>query len=391
MAVRGQGRSEPIGRLVRLDGLRGVLAVYVMLGHTVPFIPLPVPVGRIAEEVVSHGLAAVDIFFALSGLVIVQSISRFEGRTGAFLAARGRRLLPTYFAVLAGSTLLFAAGSPFPLMPWLHAGDAASQIWPAGPPPHLCTELAVHLALLQGALPHGWLPDASFALLGPAWSLSTEWQFYAVIALLMVWFRNDDAGLIRLISLFLGLAIAARLYAVLVPDAWRFGRAFLPDQAAYFALGIAAARFWRGGSAGPLFATTLLITMAIGASTGAGWGMAGKALPPLVWALAIAVQRTPEHRWLRPAARVLSHPITLWLGLVSYPLYLVNEPVGRALALLIGPHTIGRPTSFGLLWAIATLSSSIAIAAALHYGIERRFIRRRPAVTPDAVPAAAAL
>ena len=71
----------------------------------------------------------------------------------------------------------------------------------------------------------------------------------------------------------------------------------------------------------------------------------------------------------------------LWLGLISYPLYLVNEPLGRVLAFLILPFTEGRPALFGLLWGVATLLGSIAVAAALHYSVERRFIRRRSAVT----------
>lgn len=382
MPARAQKtRVDPTGRLVRLDGLRGILAVYVMAGHTVPFLPLPAPAARLAQAVVGHGLAAVNIFFALSGLVIVQSLARFEGRAGAFLAARARRLLPVYFVVLAGALPFLAANSAFPLMPWLGLGKVAHQIWPAGPPPHPVLEIVLHIVLLHGALPHSWLPDAPFALLGPAWSLSTEWQFYAAIALLMVWLRNDDAGLVRLVWLFLGLAAAARLATWLSPGPWRFSRAFMPDEAAYFAIGIAAARFWRGAVAGPLFAAAILTAMAIGASTATGWAMAGKALPPLAWALAVGIQRAPAQRWLRPAARLLGHPITLWLGLISYPLYLVNEPVGRALALLIAPSLPGRPLLFGLLWGGGTVAVSLALAAVLHYGIEARIAWRRPAAT----------
>lgn len=55
-------------RLECLDGLRGVLAVYVMLGHMAPFAALP---SWIAGSL-SHGGAAVDVFFMLSGLVILR-------------------------------------------------------------------------------------------------------------------------------------------------------------------------------------------------------------------------------------------------------------------------------------------------------------------------------
>jgi peptidoglycan/LPS O-acetylase OafA/YrhL len=56
--------------MVCLDGLRGVLAFYVMLGHTLPFAPLP----HWLHWLFLHGGAGVDVFFILSGLVIVQSL-----------------------------------------------------------------------------------------------------------------------------------------------------------------------------------------------------------------------------------------------------------------------------------------------------------------------------
>ena len=53
-------------RLECLDGLRGVLAIYVALGHMAPFAMLPLWL----QSGVSHGGAAVDVFFILSGLVM---------------------------------------------------------------------------------------------------------------------------------------------------------------------------------------------------------------------------------------------------------------------------------------------------------------------------------
>lgn len=384
MMTHGDGRTAetPIARLVRLDGLRGVLAVYVLLGHAAPFIPWSPGMGRAVEAVVSHGGAAVDLFFALSGLVIVQSMARFDGRALPFLAARARRLLPVYFAVLTASILCLAAGSPFARMPWLHPGDAAHRIWETGLPQPLIAHLAAHLVLLQGALPKAILPGAEFSLLGPAWSLSAEWQFYLLIAVLMTRVGNDRNGLARLAVLFLGLAIAYRVYSGLAPEFWRFGRAFLPEQAGYFALGIASARLWRGSKKGSglgLFFVALIAAIGLGISHGTGWTAAGKAITPLAWALALAAQRAPENRLVRPLARVLGHPALLWLGTISYPLYLANEPAQRALALLLGGL---NPMRFAVIWGSLALAAPVGLAAILHYGIERRFTRphhhRRP-------------
>ena len=67
-------------------------------------------------------------------------------------------------------------------MPW--AGQSAAAIWPVGLPPAFGWHLLAHILLLQGVLPQGLLPYAYVTLLGPAWSLSTEWQFYLLIGLI---------------------------------------------------------------------------------------------------------------------------------------------------------------------------------------------------------------
>jgi peptidoglycan/LPS O-acetylase OafA/YrhL len=376
-------------RLVRLDGLRGVLAVYVMLGHAAPFIAWPSWLGRIIEAVVSHGLAAVDLFFALSGLVIVQSMARFQGRALPFLRARAKRLLAVYFIVLSGAVVSLAARSPFESMPWLHPGDSAHQIWEMGLPRPLLAYVVLHAALLQGVMPHDVLPDAEFALLGPAWSLSTEWQFYIVIAMLIGWVGRTNDGLVRLVVLFLGLAVGGRLYAAMAPAELRFHRAFLANEAAYFAIGIATARLWQGDGR-RLFAAAIAVAMMIGASHAQGFAMVGKAAPPLIWVVAVMAQRTPDRRGIAPIARVLAHPAVLWLGAISYPLYLVNEPVGRGLAVVIGRAVQGDAVWFALLWGPLTLVVSLAVAFLLHRSVERPMMRRssRPFRTPVAVPAA---
>ncbi len=109
-------------RLQRLDGIRGLLALYVMLGHALPLTVSPAWLSALC----AHGEAAVDLFFALSGLVIAGSLERYSGRFWPFMAARAWRLLPVYFLVLGFSILAEAKGDPLPALPW--AGEAARQI-----------------------------------------------------------------------------------------------------------------------------------------------------------------------------------------------------------------------------------------------------------------------
>ena len=78
--------------------------------------------------------------------------------------------------------LLLPAGNPLTSMSWV--GKAGRVIVESGLPPLWPWHFAAHVLLLQGLIPQSLLPYAYITLLGPAWSLSTEWQFYLLIGLL---------------------------------------------------------------------------------------------------------------------------------------------------------------------------------------------------------------
>jgi peptidoglycan/LPS O-acetylase OafA/YrhL len=339
-------------RLSRLDGLRGVLAAYVMLGHAVPFTVLP----GWAAGPFAHGEAAVDLFFALSGLVIVGSLAHHGGRFWPFMAARGRRLLPVYFVVLAFALGVGSLGVP--ALPWVAAGSLAGNILGTGLPPDLGWHVAAHLALAQGVLPQGVLPAAYVSVLGPAWSLSTEWQFYLLIALVLPSLPGSDR-LSRFAMGMLALAVMYHVAAGHLPAYWRFSRAFLPDAAGYFAIGLASAVWLRGGGWG-----VLLVCLLVTAGLGLDSGQPERAVIPAVWALLLAVQ-TRENFPLLGA--LLDSRAAQYLGAISYPLYLVNEPVQRLLMLLVRHQA---PAGFTWVWLPLAVVVPVAAAALLHHGLE---------------------
>lgn len=167
-------------RLECLDGLRGVLAVYVMLGHMAPFAVLPTWI----ISALAHGGAAVDVFFILSGLVIFRSLEgcRFQARP--FLILRATRIFPVFLAMLTAAIALQPLPEPFAAMPWIAPNGLAHDILPQGWPANWAVEIAAHLTMAHGLFPNILLPDAWNSFLAAAWSLSTEWQFY-VLALLL--------------------------------------------------------------------------------------------------------------------------------------------------------------------------------------------------------------
>ena len=154
--------TPPFPRLRCLDGLRGGLAVYVMVSHMAPFLATPGPMPGWVARLLSHGGAGVDAFFVLSGLVIVQSLEAHGWRRGRFLAARARRIFPVFLVVFAfavGVQALdsMAGGLAWDSMPWIAPGSPARDIWSIGWPRHwLAALLRRHRPHLYARLPSAY-------------------------------------------------------------------------------------------------------------------------------------------------------------------------------------------------------------------------------------------
>jgi peptidoglycan/LPS O-acetylase OafA/YrhL len=350
-------------RLACLDGLRGVLAFYVMLSHTLPFAPMPAWL----VWLFSHGGAGVDVFFILSGLVIVQSLASFQYRPLPFLIARVARIYPVFLVVFAFAVAVQPLQTGFSMMAWIAPDSAARFIWSGGWPDNWGIGIVTHLTMTHGLFPAGVLPDAWVGFLGAAWSLSTEWQFY-LLALLI----GQRLGLRRLALLFLALSAGSVVWHAMASEGWQFSRAFLPNKAQYFALGIASAVVVRHGAKGLgeylcVLAATLVLCLAAGG--------VDKLLPPLVWTLCLAAQLTPTHTPLRLLAAALRSRLAIWLGSVSYCLYLVNEPVQKVLGLAIAMIVQGDAALFTALWIPAAVALPLLAAWWLQVQVEAPALR----------------
>jgi peptidoglycan/LPS O-acetylase OafA/YrhL len=342
-------------RLECLDGLRGVLAAYVMLGHMAPFAALPAWI----ISPLAHGGAAVDVFFILSGLVIFRSLESCRFQARPFLILRATRIFPVFLAMLAAAIALQPLPAPFSAMPWIAPDGLAHDIIPQGWPTFWAVEIAAHLTMTHGLFPNFLLPDAWNSFLAAAWSLSTEWQFY-LLALLLGRTRMSAE---RLVTVFLSLAAVGLAWDIAAPEVWRFSRAFLPNKAHYFALGIASAvwvdrRSWRS------FAVVLVAALLLSAAH----GNAGKLAPPLIWTLCLAAQSQP--RRLALIAVPLQWRTVQWLGAISYPIYLANEPIQKALAYALVCVVPGNPLAFDAVWLPAAVVLPVGAAALLHRYVE---------------------
>src|SRR5690242_3496285 len=93
------------GRLVGLDGVRGIAALFVVLHHCylMSFDGFPNNTGPAALGFLLYGHFAVVVFIALSGFSLAVSPARHDWQLGGvsrFAQRRAWRILPPYWAAL---------------------------------------------------------------------------------------------------------------------------------------------------------------------------------------------------------------------------------------------------------------------------------------------------
>jgi peptidoglycan/LPS O-acetylase OafA/YrhL len=348
-----------------------------MFSHTLPFAPLP----HWLHWSFQHGGAAVDVFFILSGLVIVQSLASFEYRSLPFLIARAARIYPVFLVVFAFAVAIQPLATSFEGMAWIGQDSAARYLWSGGWPADWGFGIATHLTMTHGIFPDGVSSAIWVRFLGTSWSLSTEWQFY-VLALLV----GRRLSLTRMAWGFLAVAATACVWSIAAPDAWQFSRAFLPNKAQYFALGIVSAIVVREGWRGldryvAVLAVTLLLCVLRGGTD--------KLLPPLVWTVCLAAQLAPS-RVTKPdvpaaglaakaigfLATILQSKPLVWLGAASYCIYLVHEPLQRLLGLGLASLLHGNAALFTAIWIPGSILLPLLASWWLHDWVERPTLRR---------------
>ena len=305
-------------KLASLESLRGLLALWVVVAHVTARVISEDTIAGFHARAPLEPLLPVYVFMILSGFVIFHLLERQRESYGAFILRRFFRLAPLYLVVL----LVAAWMVPFELRTldnlfWRnpHIYDAIKihhetldHFWP-----HLWS----HLLLLHGLIPETVLPDANFTFLSQGWSISLEWQFY-LLAPLVFWLIAGRR------YLGLGLLVAA-MTSLLFLGYPSIG--FLPNQFAWFALGIAS--FYAYRSSG-WFArlnprTHDLVLPVIGVLL---FLLLRNPWPVLVWLLVLDVilaeRAGLETFFTATLRRILELPLLQWLGRISYSVYLVH-------------------------------------------------------------------
>jgi len=281
-------KQDEEGRLVVLDGMRGVAAFAVMLHHALAAWRTPF----------TTAYMAVDFFFILSGYVIASAYERrlrHGLRLGPFCWVRLRRLLPTmWLGVIMGSAAaVFVDHAGYEVIPKCLA------------------------ALLF--IPTDYDAKSVFPLNGVQWSLLFELLANAFHALVFWRLGNRALGIIAGFSL---LALAA--------GSWPFGTLDVGYSLGTLYLALARVGFgycvgillFRVGGASPVLRVPALLPplcfiglLAFMSIVGRWWAeMLGLILMPLlILAGASATTRATE--------------LYEYFGRVSYPIYAIHLPI----------------------------------------------------------------
>lgn len=327
-------RSAGKPRYAALDALRGIAALAVVLFHYTVRYPDFHPTGE-APFAFAWGLYGVHLFFMISGFVILMSLSASGG--AGFVRSRFIRLFPVFWAavLLTSAVLLIAPGigaAPGPL-------QFAANLTMA--------EEYLHIAPIDGAY----------------WSLTYELGFYAMMYALVRFAPRQAIGWVPLWM----LAGAALFPLVMrwIPHPLHlligvhpYGHLFASGVAIYLLRAGCAPRYlWLVPLAAPL----------VQFSQDGAVGLACVAL-----AVAAMVLAT------RPAMRLPDFAMPLlWLGAISYALYLAHQMIGYVL--LARLQALGAPPALAL---ALTLVFAIALGAALTIAIERPSARWLKQVLP---------
>jgi peptidoglycan/LPS O-acetylase OafA/YrhL len=339
--------TVPSGRIVALTGLRGIAVALVVLAHA-------------HVQHLSVGSYGVDVFFVLSGFLItnvLRDLAPFDARSWKlFLGRRAARLLPALavtLVALAGWVLLTGV-----------AGGGR------------CLALATTHTM---DLPVG----AATTCPGPlhiTWSLAAEEQFYLVWPLLVVLLSRVPVrrAVLACLAAYAACWVVSDLVARYDEGAAGWWSFFPPGRPSALLLGSALAFVLPlrsagsrvlapglGRLAGPLFAVGLVTTAVLLAQED---GPRQVVLGPLVAVPATLLVAVLALAPSGTGPALFRSPWLVWLGEISYSLYLVHV---LALHLLRDLRDDDSLITNGLGVAIA-----LAGAWALHRYVEQPFRTR---------------
>lgn len=353
-------------RWVYLDAVRGLAALMVAIFHYQ---------GLFAEkQFFDYGYLAVDVFFVLSGMVLEAmygaSISNGGLTAGKFAVLRLRRLYPMVALGMTAVALLNLAG----------ISDSNVSVSATG-------------SLARGFVLMPELGSGNaFPANGPLWSLMCE------VVVNVLWFVSLRYGGRRALTVLTAVSVPAALTLILMHGGsanfgWQGNAAQLLEGCiralGAFCVGALLTRHRAvvDGSVAQLPGPVVVLLAGALIGSRSVLQLLAPSVSDIVPIAGCVVALCALRCWTPPSALV--RPF-LWLGVISYPAYLLHAPLGRLfLALSQGVGQVvhdpfyGRATLSYLLpplVGVLFLVSLTVLATAAHHGYERplqRLLRTR--------------
>jgi exopolysaccharide production protein ExoZ len=353
--------------------LRGFAASLVMLFHYSKYLKPVIPGSDIGFRMFGGGYAGVDVFFIISGFIIVHSTSRVQHADPVdFCIRRLFRVVPlaqvatlSYFAILAitpSSRLLWQS------LFFLPSADVDA-------------------------------PKFGYPVVPQEWTLSYELVFYAIFAAVLAFTHRRRvvaaslaiAACVTGFQWILGGPVSLRPNAVAIPKSYHgavppeilgvLGNPILLEFIAGMALASAYRRFEERlrdarlrlaeRAAGVLLIGVFVWSYLSRLDPGNGLLDKGAGAACLVTGsllLEVSTQRP------KAAGAGLGLSALLFLGSISYSLYLVHAGIAERLLRLASSLFLGMKVD-GFWGFAALIATSLALASALHIFLERRLIR----------------
>jgi peptidoglycan/LPS O-acetylase OafA/YrhL len=350
-------------RVVGLDGIRGLAALFVVLNHIFEraWTGYPANPAPFWAAWMNYGRFAVIMFIALSGFSLGLGPARSGWRFKSiptYAHRRAWRILPPYWAALGFSLV----------MTWFVLAQPGWRV-PDG------KSVVVYGFLVQDVFSVG-SPNRAF------WSIAIEAQLYLLLPLLLLLVRRVSAR--AMVGLVAAIVVTIGLLGPHVPVMNTVLIKFIPDLAVLFAVGVLAAgivtasertrsRPWAGYA---LAATVPVIAVII--IKGAAWSdlnlfWLDLALAPAIGCFLAAIATSRP----RPIIRFLDGRLPRNLGACSYSLYLTHVPIVIAVSygLVLGHVAAGAPTFFVL--AAILLPVTVCFARLFGTVFELPFQRHR--------------
>lgn len=224
-----------MNKIIQIEGLRGYLALWVMIDHLIASCGYPVNKLFGITRIIRSGWYAVDLFIIISGFVIFYLLDTKRESYFEFIFRRFFRLFPLFivlfFISIPISYLNLDNIESFSLIytssEFGHSSLAIKEWFN-----HLTENILLHITMIHGVIPQSIIPYAPGAFLPTAWSISLEWQFYLIapFAFNLIQSSKKYKSILFYLLILIFFIFQNKIYDV------QYG-AFLPMHIEYFYIG----------------------------------------------------------------------------------------------------------------------------------------------------------